>query len=240
MIKPAIKEINDLTNYHVEVEQKRAGRRIAELKFRITRVKELPVQESVFPDVEDLPPVAMELVQANVDRKLASNIADAEWDFIDPGKLPEPGTYPDFLTYVSEKLEMSLYASNVDNTAGYIVEAVRNNYQNDKVQKERESRAHRAREKELEDLEEKFRLKRANLLRQAIQADPELVERAVAKIDNTFVRRRIEDCDTALQAYKAYPVVKSYADAILADEFCQDLLAPVAAAYEDEKARILA
>ena len=239
VIKPAVKEINALTDYLVEVEQKRIGRKIAELKFSIVKVKKLPVQESVFPDVEDLQPVAVELVQANVDRKLAIEIAAAEWDFINPEKLPEPGTYPDFLAYVSEKIEMSLYASDVHNTAGYIVEAIRENYQNDKVQKERESRAQRAREKELEDLDERFRLKRANLLRQAIQADPELVERAVARIDNNFVRRRIEACDTAIQAYKAYPAVKSYVDAILADDFCQDLLAPVVAAYQDEKARIL-
>ena len=49
VIKPAIKEINDVTDYLVEVDQKRIGRRIGELKFRITRVKELPVQESVIP-----------------------------------------------------------------------------------------------------------------------------------------------------------------------------------------------
>ena len=240
VIKAAIKEIDDLTDYFVEVEQKRFKRKVAELKFRIIKVKKLPVQESVFPDVEDLQPVAVELVQANVDRKLAIHIADAEWDFVNPEKLPSPGSYPDFLTYVSEKIEMSLYASNVDNTAGYIVEAIRNNYQNDTVRKERQLRAERAREKELEDLEEKFRIKRANLLRQAIQADPVLVDRAIAKIDNHFVRRRIEDCDTAIDAYKAYPVVKAYVDAILADDFCQDLIAPVVAAYEDEKARILA
>ena len=56
VIKPAIKEINALTNYHVEVEYKRIRRSVAELKFRIVRVKQLPVQESVFPDIEDLPP----------------------------------------------------------------------------------------------------------------------------------------------------------------------------------------
>lgn len=239
VIKPAIKEINALTDYYIEVEQKRFGRKIAELKFSIVKVKKLPVQESVLPDVEDLPPVAMELVQANVDRAVALEIATTEWEFVLPEKLPTPGDYPDFLAYVSEKIEMSLYASNVNNTGGYVVDAIRNNYQNDTVQKAREIRAERAREKELEDLSEKFRIKRANLLRQAIQADPELVERAVARIDNNFVRKRIEKCDTAMQAYKEYPVVKSYIDAILADDFCQELLAPVVSAYEDEKARVL-
>ena len=239
VIKPAIKEINTLTDYFVEVEQKRLVRKIAELKFNIVKVKQLPVQESVLPDVEDLPPVAMELVQANVDRKLAIEIAKSEWDFINPQKLPTPGDYPDFLAYVSEKIEMSLYASGVNNPGGYIIAAIRNNYQNDTVRKEREIRAQRAKEKALEDLEETFRVKRANLLRQAIQADPDLVERAVERIENNFVRRRIEECDTPMQAYKAYPAVKSYVDDILATEFCEALLASAVFAYEDEKARVL-
>ena len=71
VIKPAIKEINKETDYLVEVEQKRIGRRIAELKFRITKVKEFPVQESLFPDIENLPPVAVELVQARIERNVA-------------------------------------------------------------------------------------------------------------------------------------------------------------------------
>ena len=54
IIKPAIVEINNLTDYFVEVEQKRFKRKVAELKFSIVKVKKLPVQESVFPDVEDL------------------------------------------------------------------------------------------------------------------------------------------------------------------------------------------
>ena len=239
VIKPAVKEINDLTDYHVAVDRKRIGRRIGELKFRITKVKQLPVQESLFPDIENLSSVAIDLIQAGVDRNMALEIADVEWEFVLPEKLPTPGDYADFLAYVSEKIEMSLYASNVHNTGGYVVEAIRENYQNENVRKERETRAERAREKELEDLSEKFRIKRANLLRRAIQADPALVDRAVARIDNNFVCRRIEECDTALQAYKEYPVVKSYVDAILADDFCRELLAPVVAAYEDEKDRIL-
>ena len=124
VIKSAIKEINDLTDYHVEVEQKRIGRRIGELKFRITKVKQLPVQESLFPDIENLPPVAVELVQAEIDRKAALQIAEQDWDFVTPEKLPPPGTYPDFMAYIAEKIEMSLDAAVVKNRAGYIVEAI--------------------------------------------------------------------------------------------------------------------
>ena len=59
LIKPAIKEINDLTNYLVEVEPKRLGRRIGELKFRITKVKQIPIQESIYPDIENLPRLSL-------------------------------------------------------------------------------------------------------------------------------------------------------------------------------------
>ena len=239
IIKPAIIEINNLTDYFVEVEQKRFKRKVAELKFSIVKVKKLPVKESVFPDVEDLQSVAVELVGVDVDRKLAIKIAEAEWDFIDSEKLPEPGTYPDFLAYVSEKVEMSMYASNVHNTAGYIVEAIRNNYQNENVRKARQIRAERTREKELEALTTAFYFKRENLLRQAIQADSELVERAAKRIELPLLRKRLLEYDTALRAYKEIPMVKAEIDAILAGDFCQELLAPILSAYEQEKARIL-
>ena len=239
VIKPAIKEINDLTNYHVEVEQKRIGRRIGELKFRITRAKHIPIQESLFPDIENFPLVAVELVQAGIDRNVALQIADKEWDFVNPAKLPSPGTYSDFLSYIAEKIEMSVDAASVKNRAGYIVEAIRENYQDPELQKQREVRAEKAKEKELEDLTTEFNAKRKTLLRQAVHAEPELVDAAAERIQSYIVRQRLEAHDTALAAYQKGGVVTAEINAIIAEEFCQDLLAPVVAAYEDEKDRIL-
>ena len=239
VIKPAIKEINDLTDYHVEVEHKRLGRRIGELKFRITKVKQFPVQESLFPDIENLPPVAVELIQADIDRKVAQKIADREWDFVSPEKLPEPGTYPDFMAYIAEKIEMSLDAAVVKNRAGYIVEAIRENYQDAEIQKQRQLRAEKVREKALEDLTAGFRGKRDNIIRQAVHAEPALVERAAERIQSYFVRDRLLEHDSAIEAYQKGGMVKADIDGILAAEFCQALLAPVVEAYQDEKARIL-
>ena len=239
VIKAAIKEINDLTNYFVEVKQKRIGRKVAELKFRIIKVKKLPVQESVFPDVDNLLPVAVELVSASVDREEAIKIADAEWNYVNPEKLPDPGTYPDFVEYISEKIEMSLDAARVNNRAGYIVEAIRENYQNERVQKERESRAETARENELENLQTEFYAKRDHIVRQAVHAEPGLIEQAAVSIENPFVLKRFNEYSSAMEAYEDRPMVKAEIDAIIAEEFCQELLAPVVAAYEDEKARIL-
>ena len=239
VIKPAVKEINDLTDYHVEVEQKRLVRRVAELKFRITKVKQFPVQESLFPDIENLPPVAIELVQAEIDRKVALEIAEQAWDFVNPEKLPEPGTYPDFMTYIAEKIEISLHAAEVKNRGGFIIEAIRENYQNSEVQKARELRAEKVREKELQELTEEFKIKRQNILRQAVHADPELVERAAKHIHSYIVRERLLEHDSALVAYQKGGMVTAEINAILAAEFCQALLAPVVEAYQDERDRVL-
>ena len=239
VIKPAIKEINDLTNYLVEVEPKRLSRRIVELKFRITKVKQLPVQESVFPDIENLPPVAIALVQSDITRKVALTIAEQEWACVAPEKLPPPGTYPDFAAYVSEKIEMSLSAATVQNRAGYIIEAIRENYQDERVQKARQVRAEKLREKALEDLTAEFRAKCNTLIRQAVHADTQLVEHAAERIQSYIVRQRLEEHPTPMKAYQQGGMVTAEINAILAEEFCQDLLAPVIEAYEDEKARLL-
>ena len=223
VIKPALSEINELTDYHVDVEHKRIGRKVAELKFCITRVKQLPVQESLFPDIEHLSPVALELVQAQVDRSVALDIADREWESIRPEKLPTPGTYPDFLAYVAEKIEMSLSAPNVANRAGYIIEAVRENYQDERVRKARHVRAEKLKAQALEDLTASFYVKRNNIVRQAIQADPLLIEKAAERVETHHPRKRLAEYETPTEAYQESPMVKVAIEEVIADEFCQDL-----------------
>ena len=240
LIKPAINEINALTDYHVEGEHKRVGRKVAELKFRIQRVRQLPVQESLFPDIENLPPVAIELIQAHVDRKRALQIAKKAWEFVTPEKLPPADAYPDFLAYVAEKIEMSFSATDVKNHGGYVIEAIRENYQDERVRKERQERAERAKEKQLEDLEETFTVKRKNIVRQAIQADPMLIEKAAERVTLIHPRRRLEEYDTATEAYQESSMVKVAIEEVIAEQFCQDRLVSIVEAYEDEKARILA
>ena len=246
VVKPAINEINKETDYLVEVEQKRIGRRIAELKFRITKAKlveQIPIQESLFPDIENLSPVAVELIQADIDRKVALQIAEKAWDFVNSQKLPPPGSYVNFLGYVAEKIEMSLDAVAVKNrtqlAVSYIVEAIRENYQDLEVQKQREVRAEKVREKALEDLTTEFNVKRNNIVRQAVHAQPELVELAAERIQSYIVRQRLVEHLSAIEAYQKGGMVAAEINAILAAEFCQDLIAPVVEAYADEKARIL-
>ena len=243
VIKPALKEINDLTSYHIAVEQKRIGRRIAELKFRITKAKlveQIPIQESLFPDIENPP----HRLPSNSSRQRSIGTWHCKSPTkrgisSSPEKLSPPGTYSDFAAYVAEKIEISQHAAEVKNRGGFIIKAIRENYQDTQVQKERQVRAEKVREKELEDLKSEFSVKRDNILRQAVHAQPALVESAAAKIQSYFVRERLLEHESAIEAYQKGGMVKAEIDGILAAEFCQALLAPVVEAYQDEKARIL-
>ena len=143
------------------------------------------------------------------------------------------------MAYIAEKIEISLHAAEIKNRGGFIIEAIRENYQNSEVQKARQLRAEKAREKALEDLTAEFRVKRDTILRQAVHAEPALVERAAERIQSYFVRERLLEHDSPIEAYQKGGMVKADIDGILAAEFCQALLAPVVAVYADEKARIL-
>ena len=140
----------------------------------------------------------------------------------------------------AEKIEMSLNASDVKNRSGFIIEAIRENYQDPEIQKQRQQRAEKLKEKQLEDLTAEFRVKRANIIRQAVRADPELVEKAAARIQSYMVRERLDGHASVMEVYQRGGMVKAEIDGILAAEFCQDILAPVVETYETEKARILA
>ena len=241
VIKPAIKEINDLTSYRVESEQKRVGRKIALLKFCITRVQQVATAEQAdtLPlDIHGLTPIALELVQAGVAKDAALKIAHEEWDAVDTDALPPPGTYPDFDTYVDEKIWIARAAADVKNLGGFVVEAIRQNYKDPEVQKRREAEKQKEQQALLEALKAERVEKEGILLQQAVRLNPELLEKAAEKLA-PFPRQRLEDFDSVEAAYHAGGLVAGSINSILAEEYCADLLAPVYQAYEDERAKIL-
>ena len=64
------------------------------------------------------------------------------------------------------------------------------------------------------------------------------MEAAAERIQSYIVRRRLDEHPSALAAYQKGGMVAAEINAILAAEFCQELLAPVVQQYEDEQARI--
>lgn len=241
VVKPAVKEINALTNFFVEVEQKRDGRKIAFLKFKISRLREISVaeapQESLFPEREDLPPVANTLVAAGVARREALKIANQEWDAVAVDVQLE--SYRDFQAYVKEKIGLAKQATDVKNMGGFIVGAIRENYQDPIFQAALAARNARERDAMLEVLESETQEKRDVLLRQAVRTHPEFLEQASEKIESHIIRKRLESYVSIEAAYRDGGMVTAEINYILAAEFCADLLAPLYEVYETEKARIL-
>lgn len=135
VIKPTVKEINDLINYLVEVEQKCIRRKVAGLKFYIAKFKQTLIQESLFQILRTSCPSQLNSSQAEIDRKIALQIAEQEWNFVNPQKLPQPGIYPDFTAYIAEKIEMSLHIVDVKSRRGFIVETICENYQDSEVKR---------------------------------------------------------------------------------------------------------
>ena len=240
VIKPAIQEINALTNFFIEIEPKRIGRKIAELKFRISRLKELPTvqstQETFSFDIEDLPPIAIKLVQAGVSRKEALRIANQEWEAVDAAAVPEESG--DFAVYVEEKIGLAQQATDVKNMGGFIVKAIRENYQDPVFRKELQVRKAEEREAMLALLRNEMLEKRNALIRQAVRARPELLEQAAARITSRFVQERLTEYGSLQDAYGAGGSVTGEINIILAEAFCADLIAPVLAAYEAERERL--
>lgn len=239
VIKPAIEEINALTNFHIEIENKRFARKIAELKFRISRLREIPtIQEPETPqkpisfDIEDLPTLAVKLVKAGVSRKEALRIATQEWDVVDADAQIEDKE--DFAVYVEEKIGLARYATSVKNAGGFIVKAIQENYQNPEFQKQLQAEQAENKKAMVASLKDELLEKQNALIRQAVRANPELLEQAAAKITSGFVRERLMAYDSIKDAYDAGAVVAGDINNILSKDLCADLIAPLIAMYEAE------
>ena len=241
VIKPAVKEINELTNFFVEIKQKRSGRKVAFLKFRISRLKQLPsqelTQESLFTDIDELPPIALTLVQAGVAYREALKIVKQGWNAVEI-EVPSEN-YRDFAAYVDEKIGLAQQATGVKNIGGFIVRAIRENYQDPVLQERLQERKEKERQGLLNSLESEMLEKKNALLRQAVRANPALLKQAVNKIQSRIIRERLANYASIQDAYRDGGMVTAEINAILADEFCEDLLAPVYEVYAAERTRVV-
>ena len=122
-------------------------------------------------------------------RREALKIANQEWEAVDTDLNRED--YQNFQAYVEEKIGLAKQATGVKNMGGFIVQSVRENYQDPTLQAALEQRKAKEREGMLDALESEMLEKRNALLRQAVRADPELLVQASAKIQSYIVRQRL-------------------------------------------------
>ena len=166
VIKDPVAEINQLTDFSVVPELKRFRRKVESVKFRIRRIRqtqELPVsppkQVPLFPDYDDAPEVAL-LKQAGLDTAKAWEVWQQGFDFVTVSKRPHGIEWG---KYIRDKVELfTRVKETLDNPAGWLLSAIRENYYNPNLQerveqetaeKKAHAAAQRAREQKREQLE---------------------------------------------------------------------------------------
>ena len=192
-----------------------------------------PTQETFSFDIDDLPPIAIKLVQAGVSRKEALRIANQAWDAVDAAALPEDKE--DFAVYVEEKIGLAQQATDVKNAGRVHRQGDPGELSGSGVPKRTSGAESGEREAMRASLRTEMLEKRNALMRQAVRARPELLEQAAVKIMSSFIRERLMEYDSVKDAYGAGGSVTGDINSILAEEFCADLIAPVLAVYEAER-----
>ena len=166
VLKPAVAEINKVSDLRVEVQQQRKGRKVIALKFKIRRVAMLPVtdaqQHSLFPDFEDMPEVIKLLKEAGLSDNDAWEIWQKGFAFVHSSKRPvidDNDHKVAFMQYVNEKIHLLKLRQESDrgisNPSGFLIQALRHNYGNPQFEKEQLARKHAEGVRQLQKLEAK-------------------------------------------------------------------------------------
>jgi hypothetical protein len=233
IIKEPVAEINRVSDFLVSVTYQRSGRKVTALKFKIRRVTTLPGaagQGALFP-AEETPLAVSLLKDGGLSSSDAWDIYQRGWAFVahDAIRPPDPGEDPEaaFVRYIREKIHLlkrRQASGKVDNSTGFLLEAIRQNYANPEytAEKQREAdrknqQARREREKQAKALAqqkadlEQARDKELDQLSSRVAAElPCILEQAAAELlTESFGFRQFYDRDkSALENYQARKAVQ--------------------------------
>ena len=222
VLKPAVAEINRVSDFRVTVDYQRQGRKVMALKFHIRRVSLLPhgQQPDLFPDLADMPIAVKAMTDAGLSMKDALAVWQQRFEYVEPHERPaDIGDNPElaFTLYVREKihlLEQRQKRGKIENPAGFLLTAIKKNYTNAKFAEKEAHNERQSKVKELralKDQKEKIERERDDVLQQAcdkvIEAFPEMAERAVAafQAQNNVAFRHCYDAEkSAVENYKGH------------------------------------
>jgi hypothetical protein len=228
VIRKPVEEINRVTDFQVTVAYQEESRKVTGVKFKIRRVLMLAEKSSrqgtLFPDLADIPAVVKELKDVGLSATDAWEIWQKGWEGVDSENRPEIGAGDSeavFLRYVREKIDLlkrRRAAGKVENSTGFLLEAIKKNYANAEfsaaekereVQRWRETKA--ARERKHERLrDEKIGLERERrdeahvLSKEMFSASPELAEEIARGLlqGESWFKKQYEPGRSALENYQ--------------------------------------
>jgi hypothetical protein len=233
VIKPAVKEINTVTDFDVKAEYKREKRKVAAVKFRVRRVEQFlgqrPRQGELFLDDKDTPRIVRELKNAGLAAEEAWKIWQEGFKYVEESKRPTNiGENPEaaFDQYVLEKVHLLRRwqkEQKVRNVTGFLREALRKNYANPEFAAEQQKRKAAAGGERRRIEAQKAELKRARdvdihqLCEKLVQENPALLEEAVEQIckENSLIRKACQREKTPAEHYQEKPMLRILVDQYL-------------------------
>ena len=170
VIKDPIKEINRVTDFHVELEYQRQQRKVVGVKFKIRRVLHIAQQNIkqgvLFPELEDMPLMMKELTDAGLGMHDAWEIWQQGFAYVESDTTSKDIEF-DF--YVREKIDLlkrRQQQGKVKNVSGFLLEAIKKNYTNPEFAASKKAEDSQKRRQELEPWQrEKAQLEKAKQVR---------------------------------------------------------------------------
>lgn len=140
VLKPALGEVNRVSDFTVTLGMQRQGRKVVALKFTMHRVACLPelppIPPSLDPEPEALPVIVQALREAGVSTSDALDLWQQGFACVEPRVRPtdqDAQGETAFAQYVREKvhlLQRRQAAGKIDNPTGFLLQAIRQNYAN--------------------------------------------------------------------------------------------------------------
>jgi hypothetical protein len=236
VIKPAIVEVNRVSDFRVTMDCQRQGRKVTALKFKMRRVAKLPEaqseQKTLFPDLDDMPALIKELRDAGLAMQDALEIWQQGFSYVDEDVLslgPGEDVEAVFVQYIREKIHLlkrRQASGKVENSTGFLLQAIRKNYANPEFVQEQKREASAATQQVKHERQQQVRMfeqqkadlekacdRELNQLRdQVAAASPDILDRAVADLltENRgflFLYKRDE---SALENYLSRPSLQAF------------------------------
>lgn len=235
VIRDPITEINKFTDFQVEPEYRKEGKKVTAVKFRVRRMLELPKpvgkQGALFPDLEDMPVIVHDLKEMGLTASDAWEIWQKRFDYVDVSKRPHG---VEFETYIQEKLHLLKQRQaegKVKSTTGFLLKAIKQNYSNPefvteetkrKIQGETKTKYLNERKRQvLEERKSEIQTARDKELHQLCveltKENPALLEKAAVDIfkDNLLLKKSCESGKSLLDSYQEKPMLRVMVDQYL-------------------------
>ena len=164
VIKDSIKEIHNITEYMIDVEYKRGGRKVVAVKFKIAYIPKINVEEEqgeMFEDTQRLPPLVTEMVAVGVHQRKAFKIWSQSWKGIEAKDRPRDMEFAEYVREKIDLLEIDYARGKIEDKGAWLVGAIRDNYYHPTYKKRARARRIREQIQELEQEAKKIKEQQA-------------------------------------------------------------------------------